>query len=108
MVGQSLGNEPGQMRRACAVHLLLMMAQTPAPASGPTLSFTATTDNVAGAPDTIRIDLLRWSTDAERDQLVSAWSMTRAAGRGGSAGVGSGAVGRGAAGRGGRGGRGGA
>jgi hypothetical protein len=76
--------------------------------TGPSLSLTATTENVAGAPDSIRIDLLRWSTDAERDQLVSAWSMTRAAGRGGSAGVGSGAVGRGAAGRGGRGGGGGA
>ncbi len=72
-------------------------------AQGPILSLTATTENVAGAPDSIRIDLLRWSTDAERDQLVSAWNVTRAAGRGGS-----GAVGRGAAGRGGRGGRGGA
>src|ERR1700685_4562935 len=77
MVGQGLGNEPGQMRRACAVYSLggmavatgAMMAQTPAPVSGPTLSFTATTDHVAGAPDTIRIDLLRWSTDAERAQL---------------------------------------
>jgi hypothetical protein len=71
-------------------------------AQGPILSFSATTENVAGAPDSIRIDLLRWSTDAERDQLVSAWNMTRAAGRGGS-----GAAGRGAAGRGGTGGRGG-
>jgi hypothetical protein len=73
------------------------------PAQGPILSLTATTENVAGAPDSIRIDLLRWSTDAERDQLVSAWSMTGAAGRGGGGGTG-----RGAAGRAGRGGRGGA
>jgi hypothetical protein len=74
-----------------------------AEAQAPSLSFTATTENVAGAPDSIHIDLLRWSTDAERDKLVSAWNMAGAAARGGS-----GAAGRGGAGRGGRGGRGGA
>jgi hypothetical protein len=72
-------------------------------AQGPIVSFTATTENVAGAPDSIRIDLLRWSTDAERDQLVSAWNMTKAAGRGGGGGAGRGAAGRGGInGRGGR------
>ena len=45
----------------------LATAQTPA--SGPILRLNATTDNVSGAPDPIRIDLLRWSTDAERDQV---------------------------------------
>jgi hypothetical protein len=90
-----------------AMSILLALAAGLATAQGPILTLTATTENVAGAPDSIRIDLLRWSTEAERDQLVSAWSMTRAAGRGGSAGVGSGAVGRGGAGRGGIGGRGG-
>lgn len=57
----------------------LMQAQTPV------LSLTATTDNVVGAHDSIRIDVLRWSTDAERDQLLSAWTRPRApvtAGRG--------------------------
>src|SRR5579863_4727003 len=93
MVGQGLGNEPGQMK---AVSIWVALAAGLATAQGPIVSFTATTENVAGAPDSIRIDLLRWSTDAERDQLVNAWNMTGAAGRGG----------RGAA-RGGRGGRGG-
>jgi hypothetical protein len=81
-----------------------IVAQTPA-SSGPLMSFTATTDGVAGAPDSIRIDVLRWSTDAERDQLMSAWNMTGSGrgARGGAAGRGAG--GRGAAGRGGRGGR---
>src|SRR5580692_9191914 len=77
-----------------AVAALPAMAQTPA---GPILSLTATTNNVAGAPDSIRIDLLRWSTDAERDQLVAAWTnpvAPAAAGRGGRGG------GRGASGRG--------
>lgn len=79
-------------------------AQTPA-ASGPVVSFTATTANVTGAPDSIRIDILRWSTDAERDKLMSAWDTkgqsnapARASGRGGAPG------GRGAGARGGRGG----
>ena len=50
----------------------LITAQTPA--TGPILRLNATTENVSGAPDPIRIDVLRWSTDAERDQLLSAWT----------------------------------
>jgi hypothetical protein len=45
-------------------------------AEGPMLRFTAVSANVAGAPDSIRIDLMRWSTDAERDRLLAAWNMT--------------------------------
>src|SRR5690242_16264342 len=62
---------------------LVMAAQTAATAPAP--SFTATTDNV-GTHDSIRINLLRWSTDAERDQLLAAWNLTApapATGRGG-------------------------
>jgi hypothetical protein len=47
------------------------------------VSFTATTDNAGGAHDAIRINLLRWSTDAERDQLLAAWAMTGAPATGG-------------------------
>jgi hypothetical protein len=79
----------------------LLCAQTPPPAAGPVVSFTATTANLTGAADSIRIDILRWSTDAEREKLMAAWNKTGEPlggnGRGG---------GRGA-GRGGRGGRGG-
>lgn len=91
-----------QVRHAVAllvggIALAAIPTMAQAPASGPILSFTATTANVGGAPDSIRIDLFRWSTDAERDQLLSAWNMTNRTGRGG----------RGAAGgRGGRSGRG--
>src|SRR5215831_5391552 len=53
---------------------LFVTAQTPP--TGPTLRLTATSDNVSGAPDSIRIDLLRWSTDAERDQMIAAWNLT--------------------------------
>src|SRR5690242_10668968 len=64
---------------------LLTTAQTPAPAPMP--SFTATTDNVA-THDSIRINLLRWSTDAERDQLLAAWNLTARPERGGRGGRG--------------------
>ena len=80
---------------------VLALAQTPA--SEHVLRLTATTANVSGAPDSIRIDVLRWSTDAERDQLMAAWNMTApAGGRAGRGGRGGG--GRGGGGRGGRGG----
>ena len=79
-------------------------AQTPrghAPvASGPVLSFAATTANVTGAPDSIRIDLLRWSTDAELEQLIAAWKMTGRTGRAGRGPGGRGPGGRGTGGRG--------
>ena len=94
-----------------------MMAQTPA--GGPMPTFTATTDNVA-THDSVRINLLRWSTDAERDQLLAAWNLTapeggaragggRGARAGGGGGFGAPATegGNSAGGRGGRGGRGG-
>lgn len=48
-------------------------------AGGPLLSFTATTAHVMGAPDSIRIDVMRWSTDQQRQQLMSAWQMKGAA-----------------------------
>ena len=121
------------MSRAAVSILIAGMAlaavQTPAQttATRPTLSFTATTDHVGGAPDSIRINLTRWSTDAERDQLLAAWNLTglpptggRGAGRGARArgggdpaledddpalaGASPGAGGGGGAGRGGRGG----
>ena len=47
--------------------------------------FTAVTQNISGAREAIRIELLRWSTDAERDQLLAAWALTASpagAGRG--------------------------
>jgi hypothetical protein len=70
-----------------ALGAALAMAQTP----GPVLRLTATTDKISGAGDAIRIDILRWSTDADRDQLLAAWEMKTpapAAPRGGRAGRG--------------------
>lgn len=64
-----------QVRRMTALLLagMVLAAQT---STGPIASYTATTDNVSGAPESIRIDVLRWSTEAEREQLLGAWSLT--------------------------------
>jgi hypothetical protein len=64
--------------------------------------FTATTQNVSGAGETIKIALTDWSTDAQKDEMIAAWTLTASAtqGRGGRGGAGRGA----AAGRGGGGG----
>ena len=44
--------------------------------TGPIEHITATSVNVTGAPDPVKIDLLRWSTDAEREQLLSAFAKS--------------------------------
>ena len=70
--------------------------------------FTATTTNIADAKGSVRIDLLRYSTDAERDAVIKAWQQAVAraaalAAAGGKEGGAAGGGGRGgAAGRGGR------
>src|SRR5579862_385125 len=43
------------------------------PGGGLVLSLTATTDNVSNARDSIRIDVLRWSAEADRNQLFADW-----------------------------------
>src|SRR5262245_37789672 len=66
-------------------------AAAQAQTKGPIAKYTAITDNVSGAGDTVRIDLLAWSTDTERDQFVAAWNLTApagGAGRGGGRGAG--------------------
>ena len=79
--------------------LVLGAAVAAAQVTPPILNLTATTDNISGAKDSIRIDVLRWSTDAERDQLISAWNLKTLpeapGGRGGRGGAGR--AGRGAA-----------
>jgi hypothetical protein len=98
------------MRFALLSALLLtriVAAETPAPESGPTLRLTAVTANVTGAPDSVRIDVFRWSTDAERDSLMAAWELKpgaaisdRLPGRGGEGGRGGGRGARGGTARG--------
>src|SRR5262245_39279372 len=73
---------------------VLTIAQTQTP-TGPVLRLTATTANVSGAPDSIRFDVLAWSSDADRDQMVSVWNLTAppGGGRGAAAGAAGGARG---------------
>jgi hypothetical protein len=67
---------------------IIAFGQAPtATPTGPIMRFTATTANVSGAGDNVKIDLLKWSTDADRDQFVAAWNLTAptTAARGGAA-----------------------
>lgn len=78
--------------------LVFLLAASVAPAAS-VATYNATTANVSGAPDAIRINILRWSTDAERDKLMDAWMLkTPSPARGGrGGGRGAGRAGRGAA-----------
>ena len=72
--------------------------------------FTATSANVSGAGESIKINLTEWSPDSRRDEFVAAWTLTATTpqgrgGRGGGAGGAGGARG-GAGARGARGARG--
>jgi hypothetical protein len=67
------------LRRGPALVLLVtglfaasMVQEIQAQTKGTVQTFTATSVNVTGAPDPLKIDLLRWSTDAEREQVVNA------------------------------------
>ena len=52
----------------CAASLMFGAEDPKAPVQ----HFSGTAANVSGAPDPLKIDLLRWSTDSERDQLSAA------------------------------------
>jgi hypothetical protein len=60
---------------ASIVAAALLLAETPSANPNGILQLTATTANVSGAPDPVRIEILRWSTDEERERLMSAWNL---------------------------------
>jgi len=53
----------------------LLFAETPSTSQNGLLQLTATTANVAGAPDPVRIEILRWSTEEERERLTDSWNL---------------------------------
>jgi hypothetical protein len=53
----------------------LLLAENPPDNVNGLLQLAATTANVTGAPDTVRIEILRWSTDEERERLMAAWNL---------------------------------
>lgn len=89
MARSRVGNESGQMRTRRTVTwpgglilaVTLLFAETPSANPNALLQLTATTANVTSAPDPVRIEILRWSTDDEREQLMTAWSLKPAATR---------------------------
>ena len=75
---------------------LAVLLRAQAPSAGTVLKLTATSENVSSAGETIKLNLTKWSTDAERDQFVAAWNLTAAGnGRGGAGGGRGGGAGRG-------------
>jgi hypothetical protein len=80
------------MRTRFAIPVLatvLLLADSPG-----AVTFTAATANIASAPEPVRIEILRWSTDEERDKLMSAWSLKPVATPGSKAGKGAGKQGK--------------
>jgi hypothetical protein len=67
-------NAVGMLGAGILVAVISAMAEGP---SSEGISFTATADNVA-ATNSIKIDVLRWSTDAELTQMMDAWNKTGA------------------------------
>ena len=63
------------MKRLLVVILLFVSALAQAQVKGPIERYSATTANVVGANEPVTIELLKWSTDADRDKLLSvlAW-----------------------------------
>ncbi len=58
----------------CLSAMLVVAAVSTAQNKSTIEHYTAMSANVTGAPDVVKIDLLRWSTDAEREQLLTALS----------------------------------
>ena len=63
------------LRKPLALGLVLSATLAMAQVKGPIERYTATTTNVNGAGEPVTIELLKWSTDADRDKLASvlAW-----------------------------------
>ena len=94
------------LRSLCCFALSILTALSAHAQTG--VRFTATSGNVSGAGEAIKINLTDWSPDSRRDEFVAAWTLTSAPAeaRGGRGGGGRGGTGRGGTARGGRGGRG--
>ncbi len=54
--------------------VLLIAAEGPS-GSNAGMELSATSANVSGAPENVRFEIVRWSTDAERDHLMKAWEL---------------------------------
>lgn len=64
-----------KLKQFFVVGLLFAVTVVQAQVKGPIERYTATTANVNGAGEPVTIELLKWSTDADRDRLASvlAW-----------------------------------
>jgi hypothetical protein len=84
---------PGCLAATGLAAFAFFTAATAQTTAEPVARFVAETANLDAGPDSVRIDILAWSTDAERRQFVDAWNLilparTGARGAGGPAGGG--------------------
>jgi len=63
---------------ALSLAAALLLAETPSANPNALMQLTAITANVS-APDSVRIEILRWSTDDERERLMAAWDLKSSA-----------------------------
>jgi hypothetical protein len=68
---------------AASIVVAVLAAEEAPSAQNSGLNLTAKTANVAGAPDDVRIEIVRWSTDDERERLMTAWNLKPGAASGG-------------------------
>lgn len=78
-----------------AVSIALLLAQSSSGHSGAVVELTANSANVSGAPEPVRIQIVRWSSSEEREKLLSAWELKTASDKGSAKGAGK--LGKGAA-----------
>lgn len=86
-----------RLRLIIGIAVMALAAGSVMLAQAPTLvaRFTAVTSNVSGAGDIVRIEMLKWSTDAERDQFLNAFLHPPVPAGGGGGGRGRGGAARG-------------
>jgi hypothetical protein len=77
--------------RAALVFAFMLLAGMATAQNESVARFSGTSQNVSGAGEPIRINVYEWSTDAQRDAFLAAWTLTRSTaaptgGRGGAAG----------------------
>ena len=62
------------VKRFLSLGLILAGTMAQAQVKGPIERYTATTSNVNGSGEPVTIELLKWSTDADRDRLTSVFA----------------------------------
>src|SRR5262245_29523985 len=60
------------------IAILVLGAAAVGAQARPAVHFAATTQNVSGAGESIKINISSWSTDAQKEQMIAAWTLANA------------------------------